>query len=97
MGAAVARSAMRRCINGSLDHTMQTVTRIRPNRNRSLFQLSLVPECSDFFASQRWQGMSFKVSLPIFPSDVLDLSVRFGENGLLPKDIMRAIQQERTS
>jgi hypothetical protein len=31
-----------------------------------------------------------------FPSDVLDLSVRFGENGLLPKDIMRAIQQERT-
>ena len=28
-------------------------TRIRPNRNRSVFQLSFVPECSDFFVSQR--------------------------------------------
>jgi hypothetical protein len=40
--------------------------------------------------------MSFKVSLLIFPSDVLDLSVRFGENDLLPKDIMRATPQETT-
>jgi hypothetical protein len=67
----------------SLVHVMQTVPRIRSNRNRAVFQLSFVPEFYDFVAHRKAARNVFQYLLQ---SDVLDLSRRFSENTLVFAD-----------
>jgi hypothetical protein len=78
MGVTTIRSATRRRLI-SVDHAMQTVPRIQPNRNRAVFQLSFVPEFYDFVVHRKAAKNAFQY---VLQSDVLDLSMRLGENTL---------------